>query len=1112
VGRRVVCGSAAARLVSGERLVRAALAVVVAALPGARGLAAESPVHRLRATLTVEQASGPECPPASRYAPVALVVTQSDTAPRLTGALFVGDEFVKTVEGDRHDALQLRDGLVANETPAANTLALDRWPDPTSGRIAFQVLRLRCRITAARLAFDPAPAPPDPRLDAYRTIVADVQGLARIHAAGSVGDPRLGAATIDAIHERLHQALGEGHMVTIEARFLQMLIAQDTDALSRAIEIGARLREVFSERFGADSRQTARLRVSLAYTLWRVGRSADAIAETQAALVSIAASSGRSDRFYITVLRTLGEYQMRSSRYVEAIASTAEAERLARDALGEDTADRFDAAAALFRAQHAAGRPEVSREMLFTVLPMARRKVGIEHPSYVRLVEVLANWAQELRLHEEAEGATEFVLRQRERALGPANPATLTALVNVAEGRARQGRLDEAERLYLEAYGRLPQEGARHEQLATIELSLSQLYLGRGDLVQARRFIDLAAERTLAYYGQADPRTLKSVAARAEWLRRTGEPRQALALLAAVRERLAALDGAAPFDEMYTLSQMAQAHQALGETEPAAARLEDLVGLAEAQRDGVRADAASRRALLSNWVSEYKRLAAIRIAQGRFDDAFALAELSKGRTLLDQVSEQSARSAGGLSDAQRADLQDQAAHIIGLEERLAAAAAGSTEAVDLAAELLQRRARYRQTKEALAATHRRYAELTRLHFVDLPSAGRLLRDEELAVSYLVTADTLLAFIVNPAGSGATTVPLTQSDRASLEAFARLAGRAPSEVGAQLWQKPDGTRSWSFVRPDPDAIAVGLPQLARDLARLLLDPLRPHLRGKRRILVAPDGPLAALPFELLTLAGEPLVNTYEVHYVQSLSVYARMRQAAPSTESRTARVLAIGAPTFGEAAASDAGSELPADRAARYRSAGLTWQPLPEARLEIESIARTFPGSRVLVGEDASEERLLELDASGELARYRYLHFATHAFFSSARPELSAIVLRQPGSERADGFLTVSELPRYRLGTELTVLSACETAAGRIVDGEGVMGFAYALLVAGNRSTVAALWKVPDDATRAFMELFFGALRRGNSHVAALAQAKRAMQRQPRLAAPANWAGFVLYGR
>jgi CHAT domain-containing protein len=166
---------------------------------------------------------------------------------------------------------------------------------------------------------------------------------------------------------------------------------------------------------------------------------------------------------------------------------------------------------------------------------------------------------------------------------------------------------------------------------------------------------------------------------------------------------------------------------------------------------------------------------------------------------------------------------------------------------------------------------------------------------------------------------------------------------------------------------------------------------------------------------------------------------------------------------------------------------------------------------VLLGEQASEERMQELDASGELARYRYIHFATHAFYSGARPDLSAIVLRQPGSARADGFLTVAELPRYRLASDLVVLSACETAAGRIVDGEGVMGFAYALLIAGNRNTVAALWKVPDEATARFMQEFFAGVRRGEPHAVALANAKRALQRDPRYAAPLNWAGFVLYG-
>jgi CHAT domain-containing protein/tetratricopeptide (TPR) repeat protein len=1084
--------------------------LIAAAFQAAFAAESDAPVTRA-GTLVIEQTSGNECPGAQRLERVQLVVTPAVVP--VSGAVFLGDELVKSFAGDPATTLRLRDPLVLNEDAAANWIAFDRWPDPTTAKVGFQFFRHRCRVTAARIEFAGDTALPDDRARSHVETLADMAALARIYAAGRAGDPRPGSVEAAGIHERLSQRLGARHAVTLEARFVQMLNAQDTGDLARATALGEELRDTLGELYGRDAGAVARLRTSLAFTQWRAGHSAAAIAETEAALAAIGAINGKTDRFYIATQRTLAEYLLRSSRHREALEAATSAEEIARTTYGEDSLDRIDSARTLFRVYFISGRSDETRRILTTLLPQVKRKLGPDSPAYVGLVEALSNAAYELRLFDEADAATDFVLQYRERTLGPTNPSTVSALVNAAIGRAQSGRLEEAERMFLDAYQRLPRSGARHESTPTIEVNLAQLYLDRGDLERAKPFVDLAVQRMREYYGDDDAKTLKALGARGEWLRRTGDPQGALQVLADVRARQVAVGGTVRLDSLYTLSQMARAFQALDQVDAAADRLQELVTLAEAHRDGVAADATSRRDVLSRWVADYKHLAVLRLQQERVDAAFTLAELSKGRSLLDQMSERQARAAGGLSEAERRELQRLALDIVSLEERLADTAPASAAAVDLVAELVEKRALYRHAKAVIAAAHPRYAALTRLALVDAPKASALLAKDEVAVSYLISDDSLLIFTLDAGGLRGVARPLSQSDRASIDAFARLAGRAPYAAGGRLWQSPDGTRSWSIVKPNAAATQIALPQLARELGALLLDPARAALRGKRRVLVAPDGPLATLPFELLTREGAPLVERHEVAYVQSMSVYARMldRARAPNTQRRRS-VLAIGAPTFGAVDQQPADRETPATTASRYRSSGLAWQPLPEARREIEAIARTFPGTRVLLGDDASEDRLLALEASGELANYRYLHFATHAFFSSERPELSAIVLHQPGSAMADGFVTVAELPRYRLNSELTVLSACETAAGRIVDGEGVMGFAYALLVAGNRSTIAALWKVPDESTRVFMERFFVALRDGASHAAALASAKRALQRMPRFAAPLHWAGFVLYGR
>jgi CHAT domain-containing protein len=221
-------------------------------------------------------------------------------------------------------------------------------------------------------------------------------------------------------------------------------------------------------------------------------------------------------------------------------------------------------------------------------------------------------------------------------------------------------------------------------------------------------------------------------------------------------------------------------------------------------------------------------------------------------------------------------------------------------------------------------------------------------------------------------------------------------------------------------------------------------------------------------------------------------------------------LALRGPTDVSALALRSAADPNAARRA-YSALGIAWTPLPGAAREARAVAALFPGAAVYSGDEASEERLQQLDASGQLAGFRYLLFATHGYLSTEVPALSSVVLRQPGSVQADGYVTAAEWTGYSLRSELTVLSACETGLGKEVAGEGVMGLPYALFVAGNRNTLLSLWKVPDTSTSEFMIRFFRKLRAGVPQPAALAQTRREMMKIPRYRDPIHWAGFVLYG-
>jgi CHAT domain-containing protein len=164
------------------------------------------------------------------------------------------------------------------------------------------------------------------------------------------------------------------------------------------------------------------------------------------------------------------------------------------------------------------------------------------------------------------------------------------------------------------------------------------------------------------------------------------------------------------------------------------------------------------------------------------------------------------------------------------------------------------------------------------------------------------------------------------------------------------------------------------------------------------------------------------------------------------------------------------------------------RPLPGSRRETLAIANLFAGKQpaptTWLGPQATEPQLDAWRRAGRLAQIRYLHFATHALLNPLVAMESALVLSEPpqAAEPAstgrdnllyDGRITAGQILReWKLNTDLIVLSACETALGQSLGGEGTLGFAQAFLLAGTQSLVVSLWRVEDQATALLMLRFY----------------------------------------
>lgn len=319
----------------------------------------------------------------------------------------------------------------------------------------------------------------------------------------------------------------------------------------------------------------------------------------------------------------------------------------------------------------------------------------------------------------------------------------------------------------------------------------------------------------------------------------------------------------------------------------------------------------------------------------------------------------------------------------------------------------------------------------------------------------------------------------------------------------------------------------LPEKAKSLGQMLLGPVFDQL-GNKKLLLVTEGALQYIPFAILPgPTGSPLIVTNEVTREPSISILMAIRAEKNRRRSPDNVVAVIADPVFSRsddrvqaeglspAVASAATNQEP-DKSAEKVLGSLTRGGAPvrltHSSEEADAILAAAPRGTTMVakGFDATSETVM----SADIGKYQIVHLATHGFLDSEHPELSGIVLTmvdRNGASR-NGLMPLHDIYNLDLSAELTVLSACQTALGKDVKGEGLVGLTHSFLSAGSRSVVASLWKVDDRATAALMTEFYNSmLQEGMPTAAALRAAKLKMMQHERWRAPYYWAGFVLQG-
>ncbi len=481
--------------------------------------------------------------------------------------------------------------------------------------------------------------------------------------------------------------------------------------------------------------------------------------------------------------------------------------------------------------------------------------------------------------------------------------------------------------------------------------------------------------------------------------------------------------------------------------------------------------------------------------EGYAQEALAVSERARARSLLDLLQEARADVREGvdprLRDRERgllARLNAKAGQQTGLLNRPMAAErlrAAEDEMRAVLDELAQIEAEIRKRSP-------RYAALTQPPPATSVEIQGLLDGETLLLEYSLGEERSFLWTVDRDSVTGFELP----PRRSIEAEAR-------EVYGRL----------AVLAPGDDKFE----QAAAKLSRTLLGSVAERL-GKRRLIVVADGELQYIPFGALPVpegGGIPLLARHEIVHAPSASIVALQRRLARRAPAPKA-VAVLADPVFDPA---DPRVGAQAEKASMagtgLRSVSPSATPflrLPWTRREAEAIAAAVPADQSLLALDfrASRETVL----SPELAGYRIVHFATHGIIDARTPALSGLMLSSVSESGApqEGFLGLRDVYNLRLGAELVVLSGCETALGKQVRGEGLVGLTQGFLYTGARQVVASLWRIEDRATAELMSRFYrGLLAEGRSPAAALRLAQLAIREDRRWRSPYYWGGFLVQG-
>lgn len=512
---------------------------------------------------------------------------------------------------------------------------------------------------------------------------------------------------------------------------------------------------------------------------------------------------------------------------------------------------------------------------------------------------------------------------------------------------------------------------------------------------------------------------------------------------------------------------LADAHRGLGESEKASEFFGTAADLYE-RTVNTMTDGADRVSYFDKFRRCTEKQIALAYERKRYPDVFALAEKAKARSFLGMLS---SRELGKVNQADSADIaeaqrlrEEVSRHYSRIKESILAEPNVARSGADakLSNDYEAAQAKLSAYLIEMERRNSRASSLLHVPTVRPEDIQTILPHDALLLEYVVLDDKLLLCSLD--------------HRGNLKVFSLA--RSRKDLRSSVWSFVDYLRM-------PESNKDVLQESAVDLGAVLLDSVSASglFTNINTLIVLADDCLHQLPFQALHFNGQPLIERFAVINYPSASIMSILHKTQNRLLNRD-KILAV--------AYSDG--------------------TIPFAEKEIRSIKALFGNSASILSQKNASREIIKRS----IHQFDILHFATHGVTTSEDPLLFALQLAPSAGD--DGRLFVHDVFGLDLTARhpLVVMSACESGVGRryalgISAGGEVIGLHRAFISAGASSVVSTLWKVHDEGSAAFMEIFYRELKNTQNAAIALQRTQQAMLATSRFAHPFFWSPYILTG-